>query len=142
MESFDLKKLIFGDLLDADELGKLVNVDLGIGGMTLIDFNSIIVDDLMLEEDLIKLKGDTDQHLPQPQRKMSEDRKSDKMSVDDDKRSQKMEDEVDNVEEDGIKSDKDSFQVDSAEESAHEDGKLTPISQVDAVQNIASDEDE
>lgn len=33
MESFDLNKLIFGDLLDAEELGKLVNIDLGIGGI-------------------------------------------------------------------------------------------------------------
>lgn len=40
----------------------------------------------------------------------------------------KIEDELEDGE--GIKSDKDSFQVDSVEESADEDGKLTPISQV------------
>jgi hypothetical protein len=31
MDSFDLNKLIYGDLLDPDVLDKLGNVDLGIG---------------------------------------------------------------------------------------------------------------
>jgi hypothetical protein len=52
MESFDINKLIFGDLLDADELGKLGNVDLGIGGnhKHFHSYTLYIVDDLMLED--------------------------------------------------------------------------------------------
>ena len=141
MESFDINKLIFGDLLDADELGKLGNVDLGIGGNH-SHFQSLlyIVDDLMLE-DAEKPKS----ALPQKRKMSEEERKSDRMSVDGDhhqrsegKKGDEGEEQLDDGE--GVKSDKDSFQVESGDESAaEEDGRLTPISQ--AGEQVDSDEE-